>query len=152
MGATFQCAKVLRNLKAHSRAASRNGLMVRVLWGADPWTWKHGDMPDMQRGRHRRALTQRYRKTSHTTSALKHQVGDLWERAVSDKHLTLNGLPYHYPVICDGNDYLTTWYTENYLPRTSIGMLMSWTLSILRSAICCQDSDQMSACSKVGIL
>ena len=31
MGSTFQCTKVLRNLKAHSRAASRNGLMVRVL-------------------------------------------------------------------------------------------------------------------------
>jgi hypothetical protein len=151
MRSTFHCAKVLRNLKAHNHAASRNGLMVRVLWGADPWTWKHGDMPDMQHGQHRRALTQRYRKTSHTTSALKHQVDDLWERAVAGKHLTLNGLPYHYPAIWDGNDCLTTWYTENYLPRTSIEMLMSWTLSILHSAIYYRDSDQMSASSKVGI-
>jgi hypothetical protein len=43
---------------------------------------------------------------------------------VSGKHLTLNGLSYHYPPIWDGNDCLTTWYTENYLPRASIAEIV----------------------------
>ena len=55
------------------------------------------------------------------------------KRAVSGKHLTLNGLSYHYPPIWDGNDCLTTWYTENYLPRASIAEIVIKCQPVQRS-------------------